>query len=428
MSNSPKEIPEELPVEPSEEINGDQVEQGNKKSRKVKKGSSGENRGKRDQEKVPQGAMEAGQEDEPESPDDLMEDVRRSLVEEERQKDDRSFLSRLKKRVSKISKKSKAPHETEKVETDIPPLSVPEDPLPETKPKERSKSIEEQEEEILDEFFSELETLASVEEAEPSQVDDLEKRFESLGMDDLAEEARVARGETETESVEQASLPGKKLKDVLPAADEKSEEDYEDIRGIALEEYTETTLQGTSDVEVSIRGTLRDTVREMRPVERMILIAVFVIAVVMALASGVYLIINSMPPAEPAITPTPGNIPYPVGISLPGGWTFDLGRGRVVEGVWEPQGAEWLEGTELCRWVSLPYSLQLEAVLRTLNRDDQIELQMSNYDRLGYNVQSIQEMSLDDLQKVDTMKPCLLVILSGDSESPDTRWVITAVP
>ena len=120
------------------------------------------------------------------------------------------------------------------------------------------------------------------------------------------------------------------------------------------------------------------------------------------------------------------NLPYPVAVSLPGGWSFNLGRGTLQDGKWEPNGAEWLEGTEVCRWISLPWSRQLEAVIRTLNPKDPIELVMSNNDKLIYGVYSVYEMTPEEIQKQDANSPCLLLILTGsDSE---TRWVLTALP
>ena len=65
-------------------------------------------------------------------------------------------------------------------------------------------------------------------------------------------------------------------------------------------------------------------------------------------------------------------------------------------------------------------------MIRTLNADDQIELVMSNNDRLVYKVDSVSELSNEELQEVPTDSPCLLLLLAkADSE---TRWVLTAFP
>jgi hypothetical protein len=105
-----------------------------------------------------------------------------------------------------------------------------------------------------------------------------------------------------------------------------------------------------------------------------------------------------------------------------------LGQGKVVEGEWTPSGAEWLVGTEISRWVALPWSLQLEAVLRTLTADDQIELMMSNFDVLTFDVYSIREITMEELLATDPTKPALLVVLYNDEEADGSFWTVTALP
>jgi len=103
-----------------------------------------------------------------------------------------------------------------------------------------------------------------------------------------------------------------------------------------------------------------------------------------------------------------------------------LGRGALDSGHWNPKGAEWLQGTEVCRWVALPWSAQLQAVVRTLNPDDPIKLGMSNNDQLTYKVSSIEQMSPEEMQNLDTKTPCLLIVLA--QPDAEKRWVLTAVP
>ena len=85
-----------------------------------------------------------------------------------------------------------------------------------------------------------------------------------------------------------------------------------------------------------------------------------------------------------------------------------------------------MQGTEVCRWVALPYSRQVEAVLRTLNPDDPIDLGMSNNDNLTYKVYSIKQMSPQEMQELDSNSPCLLVVLA--EPDAEERWVLTALP
>jgi hypothetical protein len=76
--------------------------------------------------------------------------------------------------------------------------------------------------------------------------------------------------------------------------------------------------------------------------------------------------------------------------------------------------------------VSLPWSRQLEAVVRTLNADDQIALVMSNSDRLVYEVDTIRQISPEEMQTLDTNTPCLLIMLTEDDA--EKHWVLTALP
>jgi hypothetical protein len=142
------------------------------------------------------------------------------------------------------------------------------------------------------------------------------------------------------------------------------------------------------------------------------------------------LIVNSI--SIPTPTPTAeldlADIIHPTRVTLPGGWEFSLGQGQVVEGEWNPQRAEWLVGTEISRWVALPWSLQLEAVLRTLKPEDQLELTMSNFDVLVFNVYSIRELTMEQLLASDPMTPSLLVVLYNDEETEGTYWVVEARP
>jgi hypothetical protein len=138
------------------------------------------------------------------------------------------------------------------------------------------------------------------------------------------------------------------------------------------------------------------------------------------------ILFNVYQQSRPQAVKDVSNLPYPTGVSLPGGWSFQLGKGALQGGKWDPRGPEWLEGTEVCRWVALPWSRQLEAVVRTLNPKDPIELVMSNNDTLTYETYSVRELTMEEIQAQDSSSPCLLLILT-QSDS-DKHWVLTAVP
>ena len=345
------------------------------------------------------------------SREDLLADIRQTLVSEEEVEEPKGFFGRIKGRLKNFSKpKTQEVEDQEQAKSE---LDIPEDLqelVLQPKPKKKKKSSStKQEEKAIQEFFSDLEALADVVLSEnvPETVEETETLPEEQKLDEIARALK------------------------LPARTEaKVDIDFEKVRDIALQELDETQIEPTVERKTQLKEEVRETIREARPFERILLVVVIALTAGVLLFSGVFIIVRSIPLASP--TPTVAvNLEdqiYPTHLDLPGGWGFNLGQGRVIDGKWSPKGAEWLTGTEVSRWVALPWSLQLEAVLRTLKAGDQIELTMSNLDRLEYKVHSIQQMSMAEIQAVDPKKPSLLIILFEEDGTTDTHWVVTALP
>ena len=51
---------------------------------------------------------------------------------------------------------------------------------------------------------------------------------------------------------------------------------------------------------------------------------------------------------------------------------------------------------------------------------------MSNNDVLAYTVDSIDQLSIEDMQKLGSDSPCMLMVLA--QAGTDERWVVTAIP
>jgi len=83
---------------------------------------------------------------------------------------------------------------------------------------------------------------------------------------------------------------------------------------------------------------------------------------------------------------------YPVGMKLPGGWYFDLQPSYMEDGEWQPQAAEWLEGSAIRRVIAVPWNAQTEAVVQTFTTDDKIQLFMSNEDIFAYQVSEVRQV------------------------------------
>ena len=347
-------------------------------------------------EKSPEGQISADAENESSS-DALLDDVRRSLLEEEeteKSKEEKKWW----RRIGRKEKSTAQEPSPTIVEMDLPATSL------------ETETVEFQEQPSEPEQYeAEINDLIDMLEAEsPTSA------AESSSASTAAEIPVEPEPEFDLEQLkEQAFRP-------------RSTEDVEsDVRSIALE--------GGEEMFVEVESRPADTFKERReafenalkPYRSYIYMTLGFLGVVTAVILS-FLIFNAYQQSRPQPVKEVSNLPYPVAVSLPGGWSFNLGRGALQAGKWEPNGAEWLEGTEVCRWVSLPWSRQLEAVLRTLNPGDPIELVMSNNDKLVHGVYSIDEMTTEEIQKVDSNSPCLLLILTGSDS--DTRWVLTAIP
>ena len=347
-------------------------------------------------EKSPEEQILADTENESSS-DALLDDVRRSLLEEEeteKSKEEKKWW----RRIGRKEKSTEQEPSPTIVEMDLPATSLQTDMV---ESRDQPSTPERYEDEINDlRDMLEAESPQSAAETSPAVVEaelpaEAEREFD---LEQLKEQAFRPRTTADVES---------------------------DVRSIALE--------GGEEMFVEVEARPRDTFKERRealenvlkPYRSYIYMTVGFLGVVAAVILS-FLIFNAYQQSRPQPVQEVSNLPYPVAVSLPGGWSFDLGRGTLQAGKWEPRGAEWLEGTEVCRWVSLPWSRQLEAVLRTLNPNDPIELVMSNNDKLVYGVYSVDEMTTDEIQKVNSNSPCLLLILTGSDS--DSRWVLTAIP
>ena len=354
--------------------------------------------------------------DEPKSSgDEMLLDVRQALIDESLEEAQKQTWFQ---RFSGRFKKSSGPTITGPVAEPVSDVEVLAEDLgeviPEPKPKKKKPSRSKQEEVAIQEFFSDLEALADV---------DIE------GSTAEALEAQAATELPEVQPEKEASATPPPVPHLPVKSEETVEVDFEEVRQLALEEYDGVAVE--PEVKVPIQDQIRKGIRELRPFEKYALIGFGVLIVGALLFSGMFVLADSISASLAPPVPTPTidltNVIHPIQLSLPGGWVFDLGQGKVVDGRWMPERAEWLVGTEISRWVALPWSLQLEAVLRTLQPEDQITLTMSNFQALDFNVYSIQELTMEQIQTLDPNKPGLLIILFGGEGDTDTHWVVTAV-
>ena len=332
-----------------------------------------------------------------ETADDILDDVRRSLIEDEEHTHEKE--TKWWKRIGKGSRKDK----TEVVKNE----PVEEVAIPIAPPTENMVEME-------------------APDAELDPIDEL------IGM--LESEAENNVEKTPAVNVEEKAPEPEKIIDVeelkkhaFAHREEEKDDDISEVRAIALGgDDEEVFVEVDSAHSDPFEERLKAFENALKPYRSYINLTIAFLGVVMAVIASILLfnLYKASLPAKPAEEIS--NLPYPTSVSLPGGWSFSLAKGSLVDGQWNPRGAEWLEGTEVCRWVALPWSRQLEAVVRTLNSKDKVDLVMSNQDRLTYEVDSIHQMSPEEMQKLDSNSPCLLIVLA--EPGAEKRWVLTALP
>lgn len=337
--------------------------------------------------------------------EDVLSDVRQSLIEEdtlEKEKQPKWW-----RRISKGLKKDKAAKPVEQAPGQEVHLPVAEAPIKAAEGQEQNKESEE----YLDQIDELIDMLEPTTEAEAP-------------VSTVAED--VPAPQEPVEPVHRVDIEELKKQAFQPRPAESEAENISDVRAIALEGGEEVFVEVEAKAEDPLQERLKAFENAIKPYRRYINIAFAFLGAVMAVIAGLLLfnIYQQMQPEPtPAVAP---DLPYPTSVSLPGGWSFGLGKGTLQDGKWNPQGAEWLEGTEVCRWVALPWSRQLEAVVRTLNPDDPIELTMSNHDSFVYKVHSVRQLTPEQMLDLDSNSPCLLLVLA-EADS-DSRWVLTALP
>ncbi|MDX1378516.1 MAG: hypothetical protein R3307_06685 [Anaerolineales bacterium] len=336
------------------------------------------------------------------SPDDLLDDVRRSLIEEnveiEKQKKPKWW-----QKIGIGAKKDKTPDE--------PAAPVAETDEPEVTEFESTDEQTEEAGESIDELIEMLETEEEEASVDESEIDEIELPTED-------EEPVVEVEKVGVDELKKRAFQGGKA--------EGEEESFSDVRAVALEDGEEVFVEVEVKTEDPAEDRLKAFENALRPYRRYIYFGIAFIGIVAIIATSAVLYDTLRPPPTP--TEPPENLPYPVTLNIAeSNITFNLGRGGLDDGRWNPRRPEWLVGTEICRWVAIPYNRQMEAVVRTLTRDDKLELVMSNNDRWSYDVFSITQMDIEEMQDISSKNsPCLLLVLA-DADT-DTRWVVTAYP
>lgn len=343
--------------------------------------------------------------------DDLLDDVRHSLIDNAAEKDE-AEQSKWWKQIGIGSKRRKKDAESEQQQPE--PVDFPGEPVV-VPSMDVENNVNEK-----DEYVEQLDELIDMLEDESP-----EETFDTVPSTANVEEQPTSAPEPEPEVVDVKVL---KERAFQPRSLSDEEEDsLSEVRSVALDdEGGEVFIEVEAKKEDTLQDRLKAIENALMPYRRYFTFVFVFVSLVMVLlvSASLYRIYQRSLPPPP--TPDVALLPYPVGLNLPGGLNFRLGKGELLDGKWDPRQPEWLVGTEICRWIAIPYSRQLEAVVRTLTREDQLELVMSNNDVLKYTVTSIDQLSLEQMQQMDANSPCMLLVLA--QPGTETRWVVTAIP
>jgi len=104
-----------------------------------------------------------------------------------------------------------------------------------------------------------------------------------------------------------------------------------------------------------------------------------------------------------------------------GNTSFVLGRGTLKNGVWSPDQAEWLGGSEVRRVMALP----LDGIEEAIDRGDVLRLRTRSGLIVPYEVVEITELQRTQIEVLSSLEPSLVVILY-DETAASTRDVVIA--
>ncbi len=233
--------------------------------------------------------------------------------------------------------------------------------------------------------------------------------------------------EPTTQTVE--AIPARDEETIPPAAEvETGEASPERLRPIALEDYEPPPApepvepNALEEVGTKVTGFWRSQSTLTRIV--IILLSVFMFGLAVSIPLFNFLANRSQPAAQAAVATIAfdeSGQPYPIGLRITGGWFFNLQPSHIEDGVWKPEGPEWLKGTEVRKVLTIPWSRQSEAVIRSLAPGDSLQLHMSDNYIQEYQVDSIEQVNRSDVYMYSNNDASLVIILY-QADSND-RWV-----
>lgn len=163
----------------------------------------------------------------------------------------------------------------------------------------------------------------------------------------------------------------------------------------------------------------------------MIIIAVVLFLSIMVLIGSSFLpgsaprsgVVVQSTAVDQGVSSIPAGV-YPIGVELTGGWIFSLDPSTMVNGHWQPKGGEWLNGTVVRRVIALPWSRQIEAVVKSFAPGDEIRLIFNNKQTIVYKVSEVKQVAVSDTSVLTDTRPSVAIILYQPNSTQ--RWVVIA--
>jgi hypothetical protein len=243
----------------------------------------------------------------------------------------------------------------------------------------------------------------------------------------LAPTVRVEALDTAPEALEEGGSPSGSAEPAVAPAPVLG---YDEIRPVALEDYQPPEPDRTPAQIARQRMIQVGIVAAMLAVATLAVCCLGIYAFQAPLRAMFFRPVAALPP-----TPTRSPVPVPMRLTMPGGWSIDLNQGGLKDGQWIPESPEWLGGSEINRWVAIPWGKEIEAVFRTMQPGDTLTLEMDNLDKLEYQVSFVKEVPRGMVGPLWTNEPSLTIVLSRSSPVrpisdplPETRWMLVAYP
>lgn len=109
------------------------------------------------------------------------------------------------------------------------------------------------------------------------------------------------------------------------------------------------------------------------------------------------------------------------------GLTYVLGTGQIKNGVWQPQAAEWLSGSDLRRVIAIPYDHQTVDILTSVPPGTKAFVRLRSGEIVEYKIEGTYRVQRQQIEILAEKKPSMVIILSGEDSIERTIIVGNAI-